>query len=217
MPKNPDRDTLPPLLRGSEAIPYKDRTRPLPARTTSPGIGIPAAGTTEESDRDVLLRTFREMESRFEQRLAESRRATAAADLAPKKRDWGDLATKAVAALGVIAGTLGMLKPSKDDRVAPAYEELGRAVKTLESHQLATDSSLEQIRAWLSGYLQATGVKVAEPKGAPPATIVELQPAPLVANDRVTASQAPAIQVKTPLPAPPPSTKPIVLKPLSRE
>ncbi len=210
MPKDPNRDTSPPGPVDRQAA------RGRPSRT---GIAhqLPALGQTEESDREILLRSMAEMESRFEQRLAESRRATAAAEIAPKKRDWGDLATKLVAALGVVAGALGMLKPSKDDRVAPAYDELGRAVKTLESHQLATDSSIEQLRAWLSGYLHATGVKVTEPKGAPPAAIVELQPAPLVANDTITPNQPAAIQVKTPIPAPPPSTKPIVLKPLNRE
>lgn len=210
MPSRSDRDTVPPGDGTSRFHRDEPRTRPSLPRT---GVErqLPARGESEESDREVLLRTLAELEGRFDEKLEASRRLSAA----PKPRDWGDLATKFVAALGVVAGAAGVLKPApKDTRVDDAYSETAKAIKTLEAHQSSTDSSLEGLRAWIAGYLASTGVKVAEPRGAPPAAIVELQPAPLVSSDTITPRQAPAVQVRTPLPLPPASSKPIVLRPL---
>ncbi len=201
--------------RGSIARP-EDRTRPGGPRT-GPERQLPPYGASEESDREVLLRTIREMELRFEQRLTESKRESQVASLAPKKRDWGDLATKFVAAFAAIAGVAGILKPTQDNRVVESHDDVAKAIAQLDAHQRSTDSSLEQLRAWIDGYLTVTGVKVSKPSGAPPPAIVELQPAPLVTSDKITAHQAPSIQVRTPIPLPPMSAKPVVLKPLPKE
>lgn len=208
MPRPPDLPTLRP-----KADPHawpEERTRPGIPRT---GIArqLPPPGSSEESDREVLLRAIADMRTEFEERLAISRRESEA----PRRRTWEDQLTKVAAAVAVVVGSFAALKPTpKDERVDDAYKQLGEAVTKLDSHQRSTDSSLEGLRAWLAGYLASTGVKVAEPRGAPPAAVVELQPAPLVTSDTITPHQAPAVQVRTPLPLPPASSKPVVLKPL---
>ncbi len=59
MPKDPNRDTVPP---------------PVPLHRTRPGIGeralqrLPPPGTTEESDREVFLRALAEQENRLAER-----------------------------------------------------------------------------------------------------------------------------------------------------
>ncbi len=217
MPKDPNRDTIPPTWKAERVRITAQRPvvpRPTPQRTEY-SHQLPAKGETEESDREVLLRSMNEMEARFEQRLTESRRATQAEALRPKKRDWGDIATKFVAALALIGTSLGAMKPTKDERLDKGYEDLAKALRTVEAHDQGTASSLEALRAWLAGYFNATGVKTIDPPGAPPAARVELLPAPLQAQDDIVrpGQHAPAIQVRTPMPAPPPSSAPIKLAP----
>lgn len=191
--------------------------RPQPPRPRARLSSNHDSDGLSSNERELILQAIqtataqatKQVKADLEARIAQSQRAPA-----PKKHDWGDIATKFVAALALIGTTLGALKPTKDERVDKAYEDLAKAVKTIETQQQRTDSSVESLRSWLAGYLNATGVKTIDPPGAPPAQQVELLPAPLVrGTKRGQAEAAPAIQVRTPLPAPPPSVAPIKLAP----
>jgi hypothetical protein len=202
--RDPDRTTEPP-----PPPPMRPKQQTLRDGAPPPAI----------SERELILQaiqsatesTKRELSELLEERLQQSRSTPP-----PKKQSWQDIATKLVAALGVIAGALGMLKPSKDERVDKAYEDLAKAVRTIETQQQRSDSSVEALRAWLAGYFNATGVKVIDLPGAPAPARVELLPPPLQPQDDDVVrpgARAPAIQVRTPLPSPPPSAAPIKLAP----
>jgi hypothetical protein len=160
-----------------------------------------------------VLRALAETKAELERQIVETRRMS----MAPPKRSWEDRLTKVATAVAVILGAVAALKPAvptKDERVDDAYKNLSTAVHEIDAHQRSSDASIEGIRAWLAGYLSSTGVKVIDPPGAPPRSIVELSPAPLQTDDVVRHGAAPAVQVKTPLPLPPASAPPVVLKPL---
>ena len=167
------------------------------------------------SDRELLLQVMAEFESRQDEKLEQYVQQSQRPAPPSKRHNWGDIVTKLVAALSLIGATLAGLKPTKDDRVDKAYEDLAKAVRTVESQQQRSDASVEALRAWLAGYFNATGVKTIDPPGAPPAARVELLPQPMQQPDDVVrpGQPAPAIQVRTPMPAPPPSSAPIKLAP----
>lgn len=210
MPTSRDRETLPP----DDGFRREERTRPGTPRTGAERQLPAPRDPPPDPDRELILRAMADLKSDLEGQLAASRRASEA----PRRRGWEDQLTKVAAAVAVIVGAFAAFKPTgRDPRVDEGYKNLSDAVQKLDEHQRSSDSSVEGLRAWIAGYLASTGVKTVDPPGAPPRAIVELQPAPLQSDDVVRPGAAPAVQVKTPLPLPPASAKPVVLKPLSKE
>ncbi len=198
MPRNPDRTTVPPTPPDRREERARVVTRP----------SLPERGTSEESEREVFMRALASIEAKVDAKISAAQRSTE-----PPKKSWKDLATQFIAALSLIGGVIANIKPTTDARLDPAYEKLAAAVTTMDTRQQRTDASVEGLRAWLAGYFAVTGVKVVDPPGTPAPLRVELQPAPLQSDDTVRPGAAPAVQVRTPLPAPPPSAKPIQLAP----
>ena len=100
-----------------------------------------------------------------------------------------------------------LMPPSKDEEV---YAAVRAEVIRVNEAQRVQAADLAELRAWIKGYLQATGVKVVDPPGAAiePKT-VELAPSPLPSPHRL--GRAPEVQVRTPLPAPRPVPEPVRL------
>lgn len=117
-------------------------------------------------------------------------------------------------ALAALVTAAGAFTRKDSDESEKVYTTLREVVMKQSEEQAKTRKDLDDLRSWIAGYLKATGVKVPDPPGVEPVPALDLAPTPLVKSGTArTASGAPAIQVRDPLPAPAASVAPVQLPP----
>ena len=207
--------------------PIRRRVPTLKGPAVAPRPGPAPLPREERSDDPETARQLQDLEAQNAELQAQLTRAAgrqqeSVAPSPPKSakgeeirvqgRGWGLTVPSVVvsAVLTIIITRCSAQPPPPPTKEVEVYAALRDEVIRVNESQRAQAADLAELRAWIKGYLQATGVKVVDPPGAAiePKT-VELAPAPLLSPHKP--GRAPDVQVRTPLPAPRPVPAPVQL------
>lgn len=141
----------------------------------------------------------------------------------PPSRGWKHPSVLAhfaalVTSIGALAASFQACSrpPPPEEKADRVYETLRERVEEQAEAQRQQGQDLRDLRAWLRGYFQATGVRIPDPPGTAPAAPVRvvLEPAPAGSSAPMVAApkrpgrppEPQGVRVLTPLPAPRPVT-----------
>jgi hypothetical protein len=191
-------------------------------RKTTLGVGVPRrADSLPPGDREEIGRWLRGVEDRFNARLngLELEIAAKPPESSIGRRNAAFWANAGAVLMGLgacIAAASQCSKPPPPElKAAQVYDTVKGELDRLARVQGQQHDDLVQLRAWLSGYFKATGVRVADPPGTPaaPPLLLSVEPSPAASVSPVvvkrpgSAPKPAAVRVLKPLPSPAPSAR----------
>lgn len=200
---------------------YDDRLSELEAKRRRSLSGADAR-RADESDREYVLGRLAEAEDRLRAQFDERVRVAVAEALTRARSEHpkhptliGQLPAIIIAVTGLVAALAAVLKPEPDTKAAEGYAAV-REELVVQRTALQQNTQNDEWRwNWVAGFAKRVpGMKVVDQPGSEPIEPLEVAPAPRIdPRTKKTASGAPAVQIREPLPPPPAASVPPVKLP----